>query len=231
MTSTPRGLLHSPAPFPAMARASRSPHASGSHPVNLVEISSSDPKLAARAAAILKVHHGFIPRGCKVENDRLMNADELQYEMEKTILEEEGRYESSSQLNITEKRLGSVGEGVPSERQTPSEASCASLVSRSTGISHERLTSPNPIPDSPSKSRSKRPRMREPQERELYEPDFKEWTKRDWKSLEGVLWTTQRAWERDGNVGQVEPATVVQKMLKSLHTSVKETGQEWAWYV
>jgi hypothetical protein len=50
-------------PPPVGFRPSRSPYRSPSATHSLVEISSADPVVAARAAAILKVHHQYIEKG------------------------------------------------------------------------------------------------------------------------------------------------------------------------
>ncbi|KAI9602357.1 hypothetical protein H4Q26_001645 [Puccinia striiformis f. sp. tritici PST-130] len=107
-TSTPRGVLHDPAPFPASMNprpsrsTSRNPRSSTTTACPIIAIVSSDPKVAARAAAILKVHHGFIPRGFKVENTPLIGEYDLEREMESSIRREENdrslRLHSSSAI-------------------------------------------------------------------------------------------------------------------------------------
>ncbi|KAH9816194.1 hypothetical protein DFH28DRAFT_966355 [Melampsora americana] len=87
ITSTPCGTrLSRPSPF-----LSPGP----SHPSRVLQISSSDPKTAAQAAAILKVYHGFIPRGFKIEDNDAINPEQLEHQMEESILKEEARAEKS----------------------------------------------------------------------------------------------------------------------------------------
>ncbi|EGG11252.1 uncharacterized protein MELLADRAFT_115312 [Melampsora larici-populina 98AG31] len=87
LTSTPHGTrLQRPSPF-----LSPIP----SNPSRVLQISSSDPKTAAQAAAILKVYHGFIPRGFKIEDNEAINHDQLEHQMEESILKEEARAERS----------------------------------------------------------------------------------------------------------------------------------------
>jgi hypothetical protein len=67
VTSTPYGnRLQRPLPFLSPAP---------SDPSRVLQISSFDPKTSARAAAILKVYHGFKPCGFKIEDNEASNPD------------------------------------------------------------------------------------------------------------------------------------------------------------
>jgi hypothetical protein len=90
-------------------RPSRSPCRSPSEAHSLVEITSSDPAVAARAAAILKVHHSYIEKG---QRGQSVGLDQERF------LEEEERSRHSGFIDVTNSPAGaqSCPSNTPIER-------------------------------------------------------------------------------------------------------------------
>jgi hypothetical protein len=254
-TSTPRGVLHHPVPFPAAVN--RTPHRAPqrspeSSACSIVEIVSSDPKVAARAAAILKVYHGFIPRGCKVENTALIGDDDLEREMEMSIQREEA--DRSFRLQNSSTATSSAPHNLLRTVQTkrmlehgradspPSFHLSAHTARQQTPERNPESCSGSRSPSSVSTTRRKDSSIRrashcdkslkEELQQLNYRPNLQSWTPSDWKILEFCF----KRVERKRSVGNSSPASfqpehVVLKMLEALELAPSDCESEWEWYV
>ncbi|KNZ61089.1 hypothetical protein VP01_1453g1 [Puccinia sorghi] len=254
-TSTPRGVLHTPLPFPAALHPSprRAPSShSGPATCPIVEIVSSDPKLAAKAAAILKVHHGFIPRGCKVDNTTLIGDGDLEREMELSIQREETDRSLRLQNSSTH---SSAPHNLLRTLQTKKilendRADLPEFSSYRHSTATERQQTPQSNPDSPSGSRSpstvptrsrkdssssrrthdSNKSLREDLRQLNYRPDFDSWSPSDWKILEFCFKRIERKQPTDNfSQAPVQPEQVVMKMLEALELGPSDCQSEWEW--
>ncbi|MBW0506395.1 hypothetical protein O181_046110 [Austropuccinia psidii MF-1] len=231
LTSTPKASICPPCPFPPMVPRAES---NGNKPLTapIIEISSANTQVAARAAAILKVYHGFIPRGCKAAGHAgLVDGHDLEIEMEKSIRMEEAqadrsaysRYHSATPAGQSNLRSIQVNEvslddnfnrfSSPKLRTTP------------------RVDYPESLP--PSRAASIRSHTSLGELKYLdYTPNFEQWTQRDWRVLEACLKKLERFNQRE-NVGLaseiVDPGDVVLKMLSVLKLNSHNCEGEWEW--
>ncbi|KAA1066566.1 hypothetical protein PGT21_033756 [Puccinia graminis f. sp. tritici] len=255
-TSTPRGVLHHPVPFPAVTnpttgRAPSSTPRPSTYPI--VEIASSDPKVAARAAAILKVHHGFVPRGCKVENTGLMGDDDLEREMELSIQREEA--DRSLRLQASSTTASSAPHNLLRTVQTknmfdqcrpePSQDSFHHLFTenerqRTPELNHHSRAGPRSPSSVASTTRQDSLRrkahhnhcksLKEELQQLDYRPDFHSWSQADWKILEFCFKRIERK-QPLGPSSQpnIQPEEVVLKMLEALDLGPSDCQSEWEW--
>ncbi|KAG0140626.1 hypothetical protein CROQUDRAFT_664932 [Cronartium quercuum f. sp. fusiforme G11] len=170
-------------------------------PSRVVQVSSSDPRIAAQAAAILNVYHGFIPRGCKVEEkeDHVDNDLLLQQEMEISIRREQAKIERSIGLSVEPINVSEVVSLQDVQQNHLGQLRAGSSISE-TGTIEEN-----------------------------YKPDMEKWTTVDWKKLDKVLKRSQKVWESKGNKGDVETKIVVKKLLESLGLKVEDCKSKWEW--
>ncbi|WAR57718.1 hypothetical protein PtB15_8B771 [Puccinia triticina] len=248
-TSTPRGVLHHPVPFPAVRSltAGRAPsNIAGPSASPIVEIVSSDPKVAARAAAILKVHHGFIPRGCKVENTGLIGDDDLEREMELSIQREEA--DRSLRLHASSTTTSSAhpnplrtvqAKSMLHQRRTDSSHASTNNLSTETERQetpephHHSRPGPSSVPSTTRQSSSRRmmhhsyfKSLKEELQQLNYRPNMLSWSQTDWKILEFCFKRIERKQPLEDCV---KPEDVVLKMLEALDLSPHDCQSEWEW--
>jgi hypothetical protein len=245
-------------PFPAVTnpttgRAPSSTPRPSTYPI--VEIASSDPKVAARAAAILKVHHGFIPRGCKVENTGLMGDDDLEREMELSIQREEA--DRSLRLQASSTTASSASHNLLRTVQTkkmfdqcrpePSQDSSHHLFTendrhRTPELNHHSQSgtrSPSSVASTSRQDSLRRKThhnhcksLKEELQQLDYRPNLDSWSQADWKILEFCF----KRIERKRPLGpssqpNIQPEEVVLNMLEALDLAPSDCQSEWEWYV
>lgn len=196
----------------------------------IVEITSTDPRAAARAAAILKVHHRYIERGWTAEGDDTTHDESiLALELDRSVRKEiqvsesgtVGRRSKSSWESQGTTRTDLCGD---KELESLLHDAERDFVDRST-----LLASTPHLADRHLRQPSIDASVRS--SRAPYEPDFVAWGKQDWRALETVLRRMRRAHTAAGQQGDVDPEEVAERMLQKCGLDVLEGEGEWDWCV
>ncbi|GAA5999788.1 hypothetical protein JCM10207_005911 [Rhodosporidiobolus poonsookiae] len=217
-----------------------------SHPsLPVIEISSTDAKAAARAAAILKCYHDYIEQGIE-------SAEDGQGEKEKSLRGAEEEEEEEEELRtLLLDAEDEVRQQLPPRRPADADASTSAA---SPAVAASRPAAPAPAPATPASSRSahdSRSRPRASSSQGLSSVvNTAVWTPSDWRRLEQVLVELGRRQRRGESVStalsladslvsgvsavsavgeEVDPERVVEAFLRKWGVERDECEGQWSW--
>lgn len=193
---------------------------------NVVEITSTDPRAAARAAAILKVHHRYIERGWTADGDRTApQSSSFGAEFDRSVRKQVHRSETST--------LGRRSKG-SWETEVTMRSGVAENDDMLEGLLHDAEQKVTPLPRASSRSTERH--LRQPtvegsvqSARSSYRPDFVTWGKQDWRNLEKVLIRMRRAHVDEGGQDDVDPEEVAERMMQKCGLDVLDGEGDWDW--
>ncbi|GAA5961469.1 hypothetical protein JCM21900_004018 [Sporobolomyces salmonicolor] len=180
-----------------------------SHPsLPVIEISSTDARAAARAAAILKVYHKYVEQGVWGEGEGKGKGKE--------VLRHEGRQEEDEGDDEELRTLlldaeDEVREMIPRARSTPSPTTSQRAEAPSTSAAHGRSRTVSVESTSA-----------------LSSAVGERWTSQEWRGLEQVLVELTKRKRKEGG-GEVEGEEVVEVFLQKRTVQREECRGDWEW--
>ena len=230
-------------------RQSRPRPSHSSFPV--IEISSTDAKAAARAAAILKVYHKYVEQGiegglARDEASRIVRDAErkgLEAEAEEADVEEESEEEEELRtllLDAEEEvretfgaaREGSIGfvEQAQDDEEEEEEVRSVLLSSGSSNRSQSPSTSQHAQPSSvASQSHARSRSVSNDSASGLSSVVGEKWTSQEWRRLEQSLVELKRRIRSKSEHREPESEEVVEAFLKKWGVSKEECQGDWEW--
>lgn len=176
-----------------------------SHPtLPVVEISSTDPVAAARAAAILKVYHDYVEQGLDVPGELLRGAGMV--EREEEVLRS-GMKPKGLMLALPSSAAAREESREPGTA-TPSSSRFAEPGTSSPGFDEEE----------------------DEEEEEEVSEEGCEWTPKEWRQLETALVEAGREARRAGE-REASTEMILERFMKEQSIQGRQLGGAWSWYV
>ncbi|GAA5912337.1 hypothetical protein JCM5296_006839 [Sporobolomyces johnsonii] len=202
-----------------------------SHPsLPVIEISSTDARAAARAAAILKVYHKYVEQGISSEGkgkgkEVVRHADRQEED------EEDGDDDEEELRTLLLDAEDEVRETIPRARSV-------SFVDEADGASSARHVAEEQTPSPTTSQRAEAPSISSTQGRSRTvsvestsarsSVVGERWTSREWRGLEQTLVELTKRKRKEGG-GEVEGEEVIEVFLEKWDVQREECRGDWEW--
>ncbi|KAH8921938.1 hypothetical protein BT69DRAFT_287534 [Atractiella rhizophila] len=230
-SSSNGGKSQSPSASSNSSLSSRIRRISSSHPLPvpqqqrefpIIEISSTDPRAAARAAAILKVHHKYIEEGWTAA---------VRARGEDGFIEEPNDIPNDWGNELDEEELGDLLKYAEAEVSSKLERSSSHVRLKNKGQSTStRLQYRTVLPASDARARTSPAPAKSHESAESSTStiviDFEVWGKEEWRRLEDVYVSIRNSTDRSL---AVHPERVIEAFLKQEAVKREECVDAWAW--